>query len=91
LANHKSAAKRARQTIKKTAVNTMARNSVKTSEKNVLKAIDKKDSQSIAELLRLFTKKISSAASKGILTKSAASRKVSRISKRVHTFLTAGK
>jgi small subunit ribosomal protein S20 len=82
LANHKSAAKRARQTIKKTAVNNKARNSVRTFEKNLVKAITEKNVKAIPELLKDFTAKIYKAAAKGLMKKETASRKVSRLSKK---------
>ena len=87
LANHKSAAKRARQTIKKQAVNSRRKSTVKTHEKNLVKAIASKDAKSIPELLKAFVSQISRAAGRGVLKKETASRKVARLSARAQALL----
>jgi len=83
LANHKSAAKRARQTVKRTARNTQVLSAVKTFEKKVLKAVENKSAKDAATALRDFTSQVMTAVSKGVLKKETASRKVSRLSTRV--------
>lgn len=83
MANHKSAAKRARQAVKRQARNTKIVSAVKTFEKKVLTAIEKKSTKDAATALSEFTSKIMAAVSSGSLKKETASRKVSRLSTRV--------
>ena len=83
LAQHKSAAKRARQSVKKNKVNTARRSSVRTGEKSLLQAIADKDVKAAASLLSAFTSQMLRAAQKGAFSKKAASRKISRLSSHV--------
>jgi len=83
LANHKSAAKRARQSIKKTAVNSRRKSTVKTQEKQLAKALVAKDVKALPELLKAYSSQIMRAAQKGVFKKETASRKISRLSTRV--------
>ncbi len=83
MANHKSAQKRARQSLKTRARNSQAKSAVRTWEKKLRKAVTDKDTKAAQELLRTFTSKIDSAAQKGIVHVKAASRKVSRISAQI--------
>lgn len=83
MANHKSAAKRARQTVRKTAVNNARKSTVKTAEKSLMKAIQTKDISALPELLKKFTSQVMKAAKSGIIKKETASRKVSRLSARI--------
>ena len=85
MANHKSAAKRARQAVKRQTRNTTVTSAVKTFEKKVLKAIENKSAKEAGVALSEFTSKIMAAVSKGVLKKTTASRKVSRLSTRVST------
>jgi len=87
LATHKSAEKRARQTIRKNKVNTSRKNTVRTSEKSLVKALAAKDAKTLPELLKDFTSQIMKAAQRGIFKKEAASRKIARLSSRVHQTL----
>lgn len=83
LANHKSAAKRARQTIRRSQRNSQTRSAVRTLEKKLADAINannKKDSES---LLITFMSKIDKAAQKGVYKAQAASRRIARMSSRV--------
>lgn len=82
MANHKSSEKRARQTIKRTARNSQARKSVKTVEKSLTAALTAK-SKDVEQALRDFTAKIMASVNKGVIKKQTASRKISRLSKRV--------
>ena len=83
LANHKSSEKRARQTIKKTAVNSQRKSKVKTFEKNLLKALSEKNIKALPDLLKGFSGEIMKAAQHGLFKKETASRKIGRISKRI--------
>ncbi len=84
MAQHKSAAKRARQAVKKNAVNTNRKSKVRTGEKSLMSAIQKKDSKAIPELLSYYTSQMMKAAQKGVFSKSTAARKISRVSAQVH-------
>jgi small subunit ribosomal protein S20 len=87
LANHKSAAKRARQSVKRTVVNNNRRSKVRTEEKKLLKAIEAKDVKQLPALLSAVISKFASAAQKGVFTKNTASRKIGRLSARVQAML----
>lgn len=82
MANHKSAAKRARQDVKKTAVNSARKSTVRTAEKKLVKAIEAKDMTALPELLKNFTSQVMKAAKTGAIKKQTAARKVSRLSTR---------
>ena len=90
MANHKSAEKRARQSVVRKARNSRAKAAVKTTEKNLTKAVEAK-SKDLPDMLKAYMKKAMSVADKGALSKKTISRKISRLSKRVHAALTASK
>lgn len=83
MANHKSAAKRARQSLKRSARNLSTKRSMRTTEKNLRTAITKKEGEAAQSLLKAFTSGIAKAAKKGIVHKNAAARKVSRLAQQV--------
>ncbi|MGE3758702.1 MAG: 30S ribosomal protein S20 [Pseudobdellovibrionaceae bacterium] len=83
MANHKSSEKRARQAIKRNAVNTRRENEIKTFEKKILAAVAAKNQKDATEALKAFMSKVSKASTKGVLKRETASRKVARISARV--------
>lgn len=83
MANHKSAAKRARQALRKNAVNTKTMGEVRTFEKKLRSAIAKKDKDGSKKLLLGFESKVAKAAQKGRMAVKTASRKVSRLAKAV--------
>ncbi len=87
LANHKSAAKRARQATRKNAVNSQRKATVRTSEKSLIKALAEKNVKALPELLKEFTSEIAKAAGRGVFKKQMASRKIGRIAARVHAAL----
>ena len=82
MANHKSAAKRARQTIKITARAAQNRSSVRTAEKTLLKAVSSNDTEAVSSLLKAYISKMDRAAKKGIFHANTAARKIARLSKR---------
>ena len=86
MANHKSAEKRARQSIKRKARNSQKKAMVKTFEKNLIKGLEAK-SKDLPELLKVYTQKAMAATSKGALRKETVSRKIGRLSARVHQAL----
>ena len=85
MANIKSAKKRILVTATKTDRNKAIRSRVKTSIKKVEAAVAAKDPQTAESALRLATKEISMAASKGIYHKNNAAHKVSRLAKAVNS------
>ncbi len=89
MAQHKSAAKRARQAVKKNAVNTARRSKVRTSEKTLAAAIKSADKKAVPELLSAYTSQMMKAAQKGVFSRSTAARKVSRLSAQVHKTVSA--
>lgn len=84
MANIKSAKKRAQQADVKRKRNLARKTAVKTAIKKVLVAIERtEDKAKVAELLREAEAKIARARGKGLLHKSTASRKISRLAKKV--------
>ena len=83
MANTKSAQKAARQTIRRTEVNKSRRSEMRTYVRKVEEAIASKDPKVAAEALSAAEPRLARAAQKGIVHKNAASRKISRLTKRV--------
>ena len=79
----KSGIKRHRQSLKKRERNTVVRSDLKTQLKKFESVLESKDANSAQQILRETEAKLRKAASKGLIKKETASRKVSRISKRV--------
>jgi small subunit ribosomal protein S20 len=91
LATHKSAEKRARQSIKRNARNSQTLGQVRTFEKKLRTAIAGGDKSAAATLLSDYMSKISKAATKGVVHAKTASRKVSRLAERVQEMAAAKK
>lgn len=87
MANHKSAAKRARQSTRRTTVNSKRKSTVRTEEKKLVKALETKNTSELPTLLSALTSKLTRAAQKGVVAKNTASRKIGRLSARVHALL----
>ncbi len=87
MANHKSAEKRARQSLRRQAVNAIAVKKVRTFEKKLRKALVGLDKASLPTLLKDFSSQVAKAAKKGIIPSERASRKVSRLSQQVYKTL----
>jgi len=84
MANIKSAKKRARQNIKKREKNLNRKSSIKTAIKKVLLAIEKgEDKEKTLALLKDVESQLARAKCKKVVKKRAASRKVSRLAKKV--------
>ncbi len=83
LANHKSAAKRARQELRRTARNSQTKSTVRTAEKKLRLAITENKIDSTKDLLKAYISKVAKMASKGIIHKNQAARKISRLSSQV--------
>lgn len=84
MANHKSAKKRAKQTIAKNAINTEKRSTAKNLIKKVREAIVNKDKATALELLPKTQKLLDRLAKHGILKSNAAARKTSRLATQVN-------
>jgi len=82
VANIKSAKKRIRVIAKRTAINRRVKSHLKAIIKNFESAIANGDFDTAKEKLALAEKKLKQAAAKGTIHKNAASRKVSRMTKR---------
>jgi len=85
LATHKSAEKRSRQAVKHRENNNAVKSSIKTGVKGVLEAVESKDPAAAKDALAKAIPAISKAAAKGAFHKKTASRKISRLTKRVNT------
>lgn len=83
MANHKSALKRARISVRRNAINMKTLGGVRTAEKKLRKAITGKNKEESAKALIEFSSRVSKAAQKGRIHYKTASRKISRLSKAV--------
>jgi small subunit ribosomal protein S20 len=81
LANHKSAQKRARQTLKRTERNRSTRSRVKSAVKSARTALAAGDAAETAIALKAAEAVLRRAASKGAIPTTRASRSVSRLAK----------
>jgi small subunit ribosomal protein S20 len=90
LATHKSALKRHRQNQKRRLRNKIVRSQLKTSVKSYVAAIESKDKTAALEATKAAISTISKTASKGVIHKKTASRKISRLTKKVNTQSQAG-
>ncbi|EAJ2130123.1 30S ribosomal protein S20 [Campylobacter upsaliensis] len=79
MANHKSAEKRARQTIKKTERNRFYRTRLKNITKAVREAAANNDKNAANEAFKITNKSIHAMVSRGFLKKQTAARRVSRL------------
>ncbi len=85
MANHKSALKRIKQTEKRTERNRHVRSTLRTFIKRVREAAAAKDASLAKEALAAAIPVIDTAASKGVIHASNASRNISRLTKLVNT------
>ncbi len=83
MANTKSAKKAARQTERRTEINKSRRSRLKTFVRKVEEAIASGEKEAAAEALREAQPEIQRSASKGIIHKNTAARKISRLSQRI--------
>ena len=80
MANHKSAKKRARQTVKRTARNRPVKTHIKTVTRAFREAVAEGDKKKVEEAYQEAAKTLRRAASRGVIPKRTASRRVSRLS-----------
>lgn len=85
MANHKSAVKRNKQTAVRTARNTHIRSTMRSYVKQVRAAVANGDKEEAATALAKAVPYIDKASTKGVIHKSTASRKISRLNKLVNT------
>ncbi len=85
MANHKSAKKRARQTVKRTERNRYYRTRLKNIVKAVKIAVEEGNKEAAQEAFKVVNKQLHHFVSKGFLKKQTASRKVSRLHKLVNS------
>lgn len=83
MANHKSSEKRIRTTAKVTAVNTARRNRIRTFVRKVEQACAAGDAPAAEAAFKAARPEIQRGVSKGVIAKSTASRKISRLSARI--------
>jgi len=84
MANHKSALKRARQTIKRTERNRFYKTRIKNITRAVREAVASGDVEKATEALKAANQNFHKYVSKGVLKKNTAARKVSRLAKLVN-------
>jgi small subunit ribosomal protein S20 len=84
VAHHRSAKKRARQTLVRRARNRHARSSLRTAAKAADAAISSGEADASTAALRYAERTIRKAASKGVIPKKRASRQISRLAKRAN-------
>ena len=83
MANHKSAIKKARTSLRRNAINTKTLGAVRTVERKLRKALATKNKADSEKTLIEFCSTIDKAAQKGRMKAATASRKVSRLSRQV--------
>ncbi len=84
MANHKSSAKRAKQTIVKTERNRFYKTRIKNVTKDVLSAVEANDKEKATVAMKTANKYMHHCIAKGILKKGTAARKVSRLQVKVN-------
>ena len=84
MANHKSAEKRIRQTHKRTARNVTRRSRIRTYIRKVEEAIESGDKDAADAALKAAMPEIAKGAGRGLMPKARASRKISRLARRVN-------
>ena len=84
---NKSAVKKARQSEEKRLRNSHVKSTMKTYIKKIVSVMENKDKEHVDAAFRTAVSFINRAASKGVIHPNNASRKVSRLSKKVHAFL----
>ena len=89
MATHKSALKRHRQSLGRKQRNRARRSEMKTTVKLFLKALEQKEQEPIKKALNQAASVIAKTASKGVIHKNTASRRISRLTKRANAAIQA--
>lgn len=82
--DHPSARKRHRQSLKRQARNRAIKTRVRTAAKSAQEAIAGSDPQAAEAALRQAMKVLNKAATKGVVCRNTASRKIARLSRKLH-------
>ena len=83
MANHKSAKKRSRQTLKRNRINTQAFSKIRTNLNNFNDLLLEKNKAELDKSLSLINSSLAKALKKGLLKKEFVSRKLSSLSKKI--------
>jgi len=83
MANHPSALKRQRQDKKRRLRNKSYRSTINTSVKKIFSSVDEKDIDGAQQYYKQAVARLDSAVNKGILHRKTASRRISRLTKKV--------
>jgi small subunit ribosomal protein S20 len=81
MANHPSAEKRHRQSLRRAARNQAVRSHVRTAVKKARQAVDAGDKQAVAEAVKSASRTLDKAVAKGVLHRNNAARRISRLAK----------
>lgn len=84
MATHKSAEKRDRQAKARRTRNIAAKSAIKTKVKAVIAAVESKNRENSKKALKAAIPAVAKAASKGLIHKKNASRKISRLARKVN-------
>ena len=80
MANHKSAEKRFRQTVRRTKINKILLSQIKTNLNKIKNSANEKKNEEISKSFSLYNAYLSKAVKKGLIKKRNASRKLSSLS-----------
>ena len=83
MAHHRSAAKRHRQTVRRTAVNASRKSRLRTFVKQIERAIASGDKEAARNALKVAQPEMQRGANKGVAHQGTVSRKLSRLSARI--------
>ena len=83
MANHKSAKKRSRQTIKRNEINSQVLSKLKTNINKFNELLKDKNKENLDKSLTLINSSLAKALKKGLLKKEFVSRKLSSLSKKI--------
>ena len=83
MANHKSAKKRARQTLKRNRINTQALSKIRTNLNNFNDLLLEKNKAELDKSLSLINSSLAKALKKGLVKKEFVSRKLSSLSQKI--------
>ena len=85
MANHKSAQKRSRQTIKKNEINSQVLSKIKSSINKFNELLKSNNKEELDKSLSLINSTLAKGAKKGLLKKEFVSRKLSSLSKKIRS------
>lgn len=85
MANHASALKRVRQSRKRRLRNKSYKSTINTMAKKTMASLEEKDTEKTQAYYKAALARLDSAVNKGILHRNTASRKISRLTKKIST------